>query len=204
MKKKNSLIAIIALFILSCTKEKKIIESESLAIDRTFKIDPNIKKDTAFKFLNLLPETYSYLDDVIIDAKKSSNVHFNYDKDAVSTEHYYSVYNNVKVFKVNNDSLIISIGTADGYTGYGLNLVLQNNSYSSKYYRFLDMLSYDDKEPQHKTLYQNLILNKSKYHLNDSLYGFISFKSRYINERGDTLYVSAKGHFRGKVGKREF
>ena len=204
MKKKNSLIAIIALFILSCVKEKKIIDPENLAIDRIFKIDSNIKKDTAFKFLNLLPETYSYLDDVIIDAKKSSNVHFNYGKDVVSTEHYYSVYNNVKAAMLNNDSLVISIGTSDGYTGYGLNLVIQNNSYSSKYYRFSDMLRYDDKEPQDKTLYQNLILDKSQYNLNDSIYGFISFKSRYIDERGDTLYVSAKGHFRSKVGRKEF
>lgn len=204
MKNKFLLIAIITLCILSCSKGKTIMNREDLAIDKTFKIDPTIKKDTAFKFLNTLPETYNFLDEVMPNAKKSSNVHFNYGKDVEATEHYYSVRNKADAFKKGNDSLIISIGTADGYSGSGINLMIKKDSYSSRYYKFSDMLSYDDKKPQHKTLYQNLILDKAKYNLNDSIYGFINFKSQYIDERSDTIIVAAKGHFRAKVVKGEF
>lgn len=202
MKNKLLLIAIITFFILSCNKKKTI--QEDLTIYEKFKVNPNIQEDTAFKFLNTLPETYNFLDEAIPNAKKTSNVHFNYGKYVEAAEHYYSVNNKTNALKKRNDSLIISIGTADGYSGNGINLIIKNDSYTSRYYKFSDILSYDDKEPQHKTLYQNLILDKDKYNLNDSIYGFISFKSRYIDERNDTLYVSAKGHFRGIVREGEF
>lgn len=204
MKNKFLLIALITLFVFSCNKNKTMNSQEDLVIDKTFKVNLNIKKDTAFKFLNTLPETYNFLDKVIPNAKKSSNVHFNYGKDVEATEHYFSVLNKVDAFKKGNDSLYIQIGTADGYSGYGLNLVISGNSYTSRYYKFSDMLAYDDKEPQHKTLYQNLVLDKAKYNLNDSIYGFVSFQSQYIDERSDTIIVAAKGHFRAKVRKAEF
>lgn len=204
MKNKLLLITIITFFVLSCSKEKRLADQENVAICKNFKIDPTIKRDTAFKFLNTLPETYNFLDEVIPNAKKSSNVHFNYGKDVEATEHYYSVRNKADAFKKGNDSLIISIGTANGYYGSGINLIIINDSYTSRYYKFSDMLSYDDKEPQHKTLYQNLILDKAKYNLNDSIYGFINFKSQYIDERSDTIIVAVKGHFRAKVREGEF
>ena len=204
MKNKLLLIAIITLFILSCNKDKTIINPEDLEIDKKIKVNPNIKEDTAFKFLNTLPETYNFLDEVIPNARKTSNVHFNYGKDVEPAEHYYSVNNKTDALKKGNDSLIISIGTADGYSGNGVNLIIKDNVFRSIYYRFIDVSSYDDKKPKNIILSQDLILDKLNYRVDDSIYGHISFKSQYINERSDTIIVVAKGHFRAKVREGEF
>src|SRR5690606_26341816 len=144
------------------------------------------------------------LDKVIHNAKKSSNVHFNYGKDVEATEHYFSVQNKVDAFKKGNDSLYIQIGTADGYSGNGISLIIKNHFFRSNYYRFTDVSSYDDKKPKNIILSQDLILDQLNYKLNDSIYGYISFKSQYIDERSDTIIVVAKGHFRAKVREGEF
>lgn len=202
MKRLLLLFAVFAFFI-SCNKHKTLNSEEYIEINKVFKVNANIKNDTAFIFLNSLPESYNYLDDLIPNARKKSNVHFNYGKDTEAMEHYFSVNNNVDVYKLPNDSLVVSIGTANGYTGYGISIIIHKNSFLTKYYKFTDMISSDDAKPKQTILYQDLLLDKPNYELNDSLYGFINFRSLYIDEREDTLYVNAKGHFRGIVKEVE-
>lgn len=202
---KKVVFALVILFLLlSCKKEKQDLETVQ-QLKTTLSINPDVKKDTAFKFLNTFPETYAYSDHIIIGARKSSNVDFYYDKKMISIrDSYNGVYNNVLADLKNNDSLYIRIGTSDGYTGYHLFLKIRGNYYSSEYYAFTDVGFYDDIEPKNIVLSQSLVLDKSKYKLNDSIYGFINFKSQYIDKRNDTIIVTAKGHFRAKVRESEF
>ena len=202
MKKLVILFAVFTIFS-SCNKHKTSNIDEYIEINKVFKVNAHTKNDTSFIFLNSLPETYNYLDNFIPNARKTSNVHFNYGKDTKAIEHYHSVNNNVNVYKLPNDSLVISIGTGDGYTGYGVTIKIHKNIFLTNYYKFDDMISYDDIRPKQTILYQDLILDKPNYELNDSLYGFINFRSLYIGKREDTLYVNAIGHFRGKVKEIE-
>ena len=198
---KAFLFPLLLLLLFSCG-EKKVVKPLS-ELQTTFRIDPNIKHDTVFRLLNTLPEVYSFLEKVEPNAKKSSNVHFYYGKDAVAKGDYLSSYINARAYKLNKDSLVVSISVADGYSGYGLTILLEKDHFSTAYYTFTDALSSEDKEPENITLAQDLVLNQSDYALNDSIYGYINFQSQYIDQRSDTTIVNAKGHFRAKVQEME-
>lgn len=198
---KALLFPLLLLLLFSCGKKKT--EKPLAKLQTAFRIDPNIKHDTVFKFLNTLPETYGFSDKVVPNAKKTSNIYFYQGERLSSYVNKNGVFNNATAYIKDNDSLYIKIGTSDGYTGYGLFLKIKNNRANTTYYTSTDMLFLNAKEPENITLAQDLVLNQSDYELNDSIYGYIDFQSQYIDQRSDTTIVNAKGHFRAKVQEME-
>jgi hypothetical protein len=91
------------------------------------------------------------------------------------------------------DSIALLI-FVDGYwTRYGLNISMKGNRFQTTPFESTDVVY--EREPNHITEQQKLIIQKAKYSKGDSIYGYLY--SRHLREDGYKIYF--RGYFRVKV-----
>ena len=180
-------------FCFCTTKDKQ--PSNILIVDKTLKENLELKK------LNNQKEVFNFNEKMKNDTlrKKTSGVIYQSYKDE-----------NVESSKMNNcrsiiddgffeqkGNLIIKIGLFNGIGGSGFNIVLNENIFTIKPY--LSECSPDPKNKKtYKTIYQELILDKLKYKIGDSLFGKIKFKIIEQNMYEKKEHI-AEGYFRSLV-----
>ena len=100
------------------------------------------------------------------------------------------------------DTLIISIGSGNGFVNEGFNIHYFDSSFYTKPYYSDDIVFPDERDPNYKILYQRLILDKPKYKNGDSLFGRIEFKSIGLDMFHQKSEQFGMGNFRAKVDNR--
>lgn len=98
-----------------------------------------------------------------------------------------------------NDTLLINIGTNNGFSGAGVSIKYTRQVIETNIYEFTDVVDPSQKEPIYTIESQKLILNKSKFSAGDSLYGHVY--ARMIKNK--TVKYYASGYFRAKISLRE-
>lgn len=94
--------------------------------------------------------------------------------------------------------LTISIGMGSMFGGFGFDIKCTNEKYSIEPYEWSDAeMVGKHRKPSFKVIKQNLILNKNRYILGDSIFGKVDFK---IIEDKKITHIG-NGYFRGKVVK---
>lgn len=95
-----------------------------------------------------------------------------------------------------NDTLIIRVGSSDGFSGNGVKMRVIKNAFTTELYSYDDVIVAGDTPPKQQIENQQLTLNTNRYASGDSLYGRVYAR---INESdGTKTYIS--GFFRTRVG----
>jgi hypothetical protein len=182
------------LFFCYCTTQDKQ-PSNILIVDKSLRENLQIKK------LNNQREVFNFNEKMNNDTlrKKTSGVIYkSYKNESLES----SKWNNCRSiiddgFFGQKGNLIIKIGLFDGIGGRGFNIVLNKNIYTIKPY--LSGCSPDPKNKKtYKTIYQELVLDKLKYKIGDSLFGKIKFKIIEQNSYEKKEHI-AEGYFRSLV-----
>ena len=115
----------------------------------------------------------------------------------------YNEFNSESFFLSNvdeksTDTLIIMIDNFDGYSGNGLNLKIYKEFYKVDYIESGDVVIQNKKKDDIKVLKSNLILDKKRNKINDSVFGFIKLEMIKNEEN-----IIAEGFFRTRIEKRK-
>ncbi|MCP1252133.1 MULTISPECIES: hypothetical protein [Elizabethkingia] len=116
-----------------------------------------------------------------------------------SSEYYFD--NKGKFQNRNTDTLLFLIDNFDGYSAKGLRIQKIKDFYKIEY-----KVSSDLQLPGEikQTTYYNrseLKLDKRKYKINDSVYGYINVDLIHKDNLGNHLKIKSKGYFRSKIKK---
>lgn len=183
---------ILALFIpllLSCkTEEKKTEKFEKITIDKSL-----IDNDT-IKLLSKYPELKLFNNEDITHKTRTAYI--------LETASYYDsgllktiLFDNYKCkAEYKQDTLNIWLNNNNGYFGNGILIKFFNDQF---FIKDIDpkTLRGEIKFINSKTFYQKLVLNKDKFQKNDSIYGFIDYKTHV-----DSLVKkSFRGYFKTSI-----
>lgn len=177
-----------------------------------FEVDSNLSADPAYQRMNGKEENYSFfegINDRSLRARRSSEVnHYITTRDYFEGKDHYSQenireINNCRAY-LKNDTLDIQIGSGNGFSGYGFSIYQYGASFLSMPYYYDDIIDYRELEPLNIPLWQKLVLDKAKYSIGDSLYGYISFGSVFYNKYGYPAGNKARGFFRAVIKKRDW
>lgn len=104
--------------------------------------------------------------------------------------HCYAYYEN-------SDTLKIDVSNFKMYSGYGFEIrYIKGRYYIQPYFETHNNLN-DPRDDRVEMVDQNLILNKVKYKVGDSLYGKIYFHGNVMDFENSTQF--GQGYFRAKV-----
>lgn len=176
-------------------------------------VQPDIVNNPVYKQLNKQKEPIdmtSYFDKK--ERPKTSDVSYrnnrNHDLiDTMSSKDYLC-----KAF-YNNDTLIIRIGYNGMFGGDGFKIICKNSKFHILPYYFTDLIIEGKETITNYDINQHqLILNKNKYTLGDSIFGYINFnlveneKTTFKFDKSATenqkITHVGKGYFRGKIEKQ--
>ena len=174
---------VFSIFLLSCSKEK--IKSERLP----FSVDENLKHNKIFKQMESENEIQMRIDSEPPKSKKTTKLIFNESSEYVCEP----------VFWKNTDTLNINIVNHTGFTSGGFNINIHDNRFQVSPYSMSDDITDHEKPSTFKNPKQKLILNKSSYHPNDSIYGYVEFEKTEYDSYGNVIPHKGKGYFRGKI-----
>ena len=69
-------------------------------------------------------------------------------------------------------------------------------------YSWDDLIGMDEKEPLNYPFWQKLIVDKRRYSVGDSIYGYVAFSSVFYDEYGMPSRHNVAGYFRAEIGTR--
>jgi hypothetical protein len=191
------LLALIAGNCQSKTEQATWQEIQSF-INDTFRIDPNVKEN-ADLLMEGQPEVRTFDDivnnDTTNNRKKSSTVTITIVQDDINEIETTDKLRCIASLK--GDTLNINIGNNSGFSGEGVTIKYTGKELSTNIYKFTDAGDPNKKKREYKTEKQKLALDKSKYSVGDSLYGYIYV--RRVDNMNTKYYAS--GLFRAKVTK---
>jgi hypothetical protein len=170
------------------------------------RIDATISSDSVFSRLNRQKELFSILDRLEEDslALRSSDVSYHSGLKLDLSDTAYAKFNNCRAYYLQSDTLLIDIGSNEGFGGYGFVINYKNRKFYTEPYLYSDIPRSDGEPwPAYEIIYQTLTLDKPVYAVGDSLYGNIEFVSIETNE-GRIIKHFGKGHFRAKVLKQKY
>ena len=189
---------IIFLLVTPCKKEIEIPGYKKIEFNE------EITKNQIFKDLNNLPEfDFKYrFRKIAKNQKRSTNLEIKTELGGL--KNVYNEFNSESFFlndmdEKPTDTLIIMIDNFDGYSGNGLSLRIYNNFFKTEYIETGDVVIQNKKKDNIKIIESNLILNKKRNKINDSVFGFIKLEMIKNKES-----VIAEGFFRTIIKKREF
>ncbi len=203
MKKK--LLFFITVLLISCKKDKE----ERAIIPKywqKFSVVENIHKNINFKKMNSETE-FSILYDSSTLKPKTNNILFLSDtkidfKDTLDIKKQRFLRNrNCSAYFFKSDTLSVGIMNSDGFGGSGFKISVFKDNYKIDYATFTDVEPFKNKKPKLIFDYKKLILNKKKYNLNDSIFGYIEFKCLDNDSYAKPVYRYGKGYFRAKIEK---
>lgn len=184
----------LGILFLSCESEKSKIEKFE-----KFKIDKKLNKNDTFKLISKYPELILYKSEKIESTSRTAFI--------VHEDHYYEMFlerrKRLQFFtfddykcsaQYKNDTLSIWLNNYNGYFGNGVLIKV-----------FEDQFLIRDIDPKTRRgevkfinsspVYQNLTLDKSKFKRNDSIYGFIKYKTKIDS----SVIKFFQGYFRTKI-----
>jgi len=114
---------------------------------------------------------------------------------------------------IDSGILKINIGYSYGFGATGFDIICTNNNYNIVPYQTTDQPGKAKNNPTYQIIKQKLILNKSRYMVGDSIFGYVNFQlienknTRYNDGKVDSIIYQkithiGKGYFRGKVEKQ--
>lgn len=156
---------------------------------KEYSIDKNISKNQVFKELESENEIQMMIDSEPPKKKKTTRIIYDESNEYICNP----------IFWENLDTLNINIVYHTGFTSSGFNIRVNKNEYEIYPFSADDVITDDDKPSTFKNPIQKLILNKSKYKPNDSIYGYVEFSKIENDQFGNVIPHKGKGYFRGKI-----
>lgn len=175
-------ILIFCLSIVSCKKEKKIQQNFG-----KFVVDEGLPQNDTIKLLSKYPELKLYRTDV--NESKSRTAYIVQESTIWNMSGRFDNYTCKTNLK--DDTLNISLNNNNKQFGNGPLVKVFNGNFFIKNYD-PKTLKGEDKFIPAKAIYQKLVLNKDKFKKNDSIYGFIDYKSLL----DDDVKKTFRGYFR--------
>ena len=178
------------------------------------KVDKRISKNPVYAQMDKQKESYSFgitdkprfsgfQDTTFRKTRQVTTYHISdTDSDIYTINQYIcraSYLRNIKEIK-------IWIGYGSPFGGSGLTIITENNQFNAKPFYVTDVHNSRQKPPKFQILKQELILDKSKYQIGDSLYGKIYYhiiENRSYPDDDEIIKIEhvAQGYFRAKVNK---
>ncbi len=184
------IIFVIGMFLISCKFEKNKIQR----FER-FIIDKNLNKNDTFNILSKLPELKLYNSEIVESKTRTAYI--------IQTANYSAGFYHTKpiVFEdykckaaYKGDTIEIILNNNNGYFGNGVLVKVFNNEFLIKDIDPKTMRG-EMKLMNSSPTYQKLILNKAKFQKNDSIYGFIKYKTKIDS----SVTKHFQGYFRTKI-----
>ncbi len=174
-----------------------------------FEVNPCLSADAVYQRRNGKEEPFKRSNDRSLRSRRSSEIDYyvtirNYSEEK---EQYfrYNIGNNSNCQGyLKNDTLEIRIGDIYGLGWQGFSIYQYGARFLSMPYSNDDLIDYRLPEPLNFPLWQKLVLDKAKYSIGDSLYGYISFGSIFYNTYGYPSGNKARGFFKAVVKKRDW
>ena len=201
----KTVVAILFVCLLFTSCSPPGIEEGHIIVQPDMVNNPVYKKLAKQKdFRDFTPDTTTF--------PKTSDVSYVNNRDRRLNDTTYSKFNKCKPY-IENGKLIINIGLNSGFTGTGFEINCDHAKFHIIPYYYTDMIMGGvETVSSYNIIQQKLILNKSKYVLGDSIFGYVDFK---LIENEKTIYKEdfpdkienrkithiGKGYFRGKIEK---
>ena len=193
----NLLFILLCPFLLSCaTDTENTISVNAIKYD-TLEVKESLQNELIFRLMNEIDEPASAFSDQSdsIRRKASSTVQLMViwdEKDrAGATDSNGLTCSAV----LKEDTLRINVGHATGFGGSGVSIKVVGNQFTTIFYKYTDLILPVRKEPVILVEKQNLILQRAKYAIGDSIYGFVYLRS--VDDKRMKQY--AQGFFRTKI-----
>ncbi|WP_447950775.1 hypothetical protein [Chryseobacterium koreense] len=178
------LLSILLITLLNCKKESAKKEQW-----KEYSIDENIDQNKVFKELESENEIQMMIDSEPPKMKKTTRVIYDDSNEYVCNPMFWN----------NLDTLNINIVNHSGFSSIGFNIRVNKNKYEIYPFSVDDVITDDEKPSTFKNPIQKLILNKSEYKPNDSVYGYVEFSKIENDQFGNVIPHKGKGYFRGKI-----
>lgn len=174
-------------------------------------IQPDIVSNPVYTKLNKQQDIQEFAPFVI--KPKTSDVSYVNNRNGSLTDTTYARFNNCKPY-IKDGKLIILIGLSNGFTASGFDIKCDNSKFRIVPYYSTDLIIEGiETVSSYNIIQQQVILNKDKYILGDSIFGYVDFKlienekTIYKHEFPDKIEEQkithiGKGYFRGKIEKR--
>ena len=183
-----SLFATLVFFSSDCVSKRERenwIEIQSF-INYTFRVDPELKEQ-ADLMLEGEKEVQTFDDilkpDSINKRKKSSNVAIIVLRDYMNDIEMTGELRCLAEMRL--DTIRINISCNSGFSGKGMNIVYTGKYLKTNIYEFTDVIDPSVSKPVYTMEKQKLALNKSKFVVGDSLYGYVY--ARMIDEEKENI-----------------
>ena len=177
----------------SCISSKQVYKPEELIID------PTISTAAIYNELDKQDEILSFMEKSDSFPKRSSDVTYSPGKNIIYKSNIKNYNCRAYYFPFfHADTLLINIGSGNGFAGRGFIINYKDNRFYVKPYYYTCTPSKENVE--YKLIYQKLILDKPKYKEGDSLYGKVDFKIIENNKYRKQEH-KGEGYFRAKVTK---
>lgn len=171
-----------SLFLLSCSKNEKW---------QTFSVDENIKHHKIFREMESENEIKMMIDSEPPLTKKTTKLIYDESSEYICNPMLWR----------KSDTLNINIVYYSGFTSTGFNIAVYKNKFEVFPFSKDDVINDNDKPSAFKNPKQKLVLNQSKYKLNDSIYGYLEFEKTEHDGFGNRISHKGKGYFRGKIAQ---
>lgn len=169
-----------------------------------FELNSTINKNNIFKKLDNFEDPHDRFDRQKSNRKRTANIHhyktecdyFKIVKDLGNIAVCHAYLNGA------GDSLQIIIGFNSGLGGQGFKIFVTRNKFLTMPWYSDDVVYPDEVDPLNYPAMQKLILNNSSFSLNDSVFGYVAFKSVFFDEYGHPSKHDVSGYFRAKIEKK--
>ena len=190
---KYFLVSLIVMFLLNC--QKKIQEKEF----STITVDSKIKEQNTIKKLSQFPEIRNYKNEVIESSTRTASVlqtisltTNTYSRRSSGNSIYFTNYKTS--CEIINDTVNITINNNNGYYGNGIRIQVFDGKYFIKNIN-PKTIKNELKFVEYPVEKENLILDKSQYKKNDSIFGFVDYTCNTSPKNTKNM----RGYFKTKV-----
>ncbi|SHG99805.1 hypothetical protein SAMN02787073_0054 [Chryseobacterium vrystaatense] len=185
MKFRFSLL-IFSIFLLSCSKEKHKNEKWL-----TFSVDENLKHNKIFRQMSSENEIQMMIDSEPPLTKRTTKLIYDGSNEYICNPMLWR----------KSDTVNVNIVYYSGFNSVGFNIAVYENKFDISPFSEDDVINDNDKPSNFKNTKQKLVLNQSKYKLNDSIYGYFEFEKTEHDRFGNSMPHQGKGYFRGKIAQ---
>ncbi|QQV02572.1 MULTISPECIES: hypothetical protein [Chryseobacterium] len=200
----KNILFIILILQISCNRNenKNFTDNEW----KTVEVNSEIKNNINFRKFNDEKE-FSILFDTATLQSKTNNIIFLQNekinlKDTLKKNEMFLINKTCTANFKNSDTLSINIMNSNGFNGDGFKISVFKKKYKITYSYFSDA-GPDYQSTTLKFMFSKLILNKNRYKENDSIFGYVEFKSKDEKTYLKPVQYYAKGYFRTKIEKNK-
>jgi|SRR5687768_1173213 len=183
----------VTIILISCNC-KKTSQNQKTNFE-TAKFDPAISNYPVYQEMQKVKECFNIFE--TDSSFKTSSIQYcilweNRDMFSCSEKYYCNSYSK------GSDTLKISIGNADGYSGKGFQILYKDEEFKIMPFTWTHNMPDYQLKPVVEIKDQSLVLNKKQYKTGDSLFGKVNFHF-VVEEFGERTEHFGKGYFRTQV-----